>query len=75
MRLYVKDSERKPDPGPADVNAGRAIIVGSVLWALALVGVLAFTPAQLAANKTWYAFTCLAGIALGVFAWFKVRNR
>ena len=75
VRFYVKDTDRKPDPGPANVNAGRAVIVGVALWAIALVGVLAFAPAELAANKTWYALTCLAGIALGIFAWFKIRNR
>ena len=73
MRFYVKDSERKPDPAPAEVNARLAIAVGVGLWLIALVGILVFAPAT--PDKSWYAFTCLAGVGLGVFAWFKIGNR
>ncbi len=73
MRFYVKDSERKPDPAPAAVSARLAIAVGVGLWAVALVCILVFAPAS--TDKSWYAFTCLAGIALGIFAWFKIGNR
>ena len=73
VRFYVKDSERKPDPAPAQVNARLAIAVGCGLWAVALVGILVFAPAS--PDKSWYALTCLAGIALGIFAWFKIGDR
>lgn len=74
MRFYVKDSERKPDPAPARVNARLAILVGIGLWLLALAWMLVFAGAT-TAHKPWYPFTCLAGVGLGIFAWFKVGRR
>ena len=75
MRLYVKDSERKPDPAPVKTNARLAIVVGLVLWVVALALCLVFAPALAAAEKSWWLSTCLFGIALGIFAFFKVRRR
>ncbi|WP_138315731.1 DUF2530 domain-containing protein [Rhodoluna limnophila] len=75
MRFYVKDTERKPDPAPVKTNARLVIAVGVVLWAVALVLGLIFSATLASAQKSWWLSTCLFGIALGVFAFFKVRNR
>ncbi len=72
MRFYVKDSERKPDPQPVKTNARLAISVGLVLWVLALAACIFFSGSLAAAEKSWWLSTCLFGIALGVFAFFKV---
>ncbi|WP_227818820.1 hypothetical protein [Rhodoluna lacicola] len=52
-----------------------AIIVGLILWVLALAACLLNFEALAAAQKSWWLATCVFGIILGVFAFFKVRNR
>ena len=74
MKFYIKDSERKPDPEPVKTNAKLAILVGLGLWSLALVVLLFAGSAIPAAQESW-SFTCLAGIALGLYALFHVRKR
>lgn len=74
IRFYVKDSERKPDPEPMRTNPVLAIAVGSVLWAVALVVLLATKPAAATATP-WIVWTCVAGIALGFYALWHVRRR
>lgn len=74
VKLFVKDSERKPDPEPVRVNARLAVIVGLFGWAVALA-VFLLAPSTIPATKSWWPFTCVFGLALGVFAFFKVRRR
>ena len=42
MRLWLKDCERRPDPAPVKSDDRKAMLVGLVLWLLALVGLLLF---------------------------------
>ena len=74
VKLYVKDSERKPDPEPVRVNARLAVIVGLFGWAAALA-VFLLAPSTIPATKDWWPLTCVFGLVLGVFAFFKVRRR
>lgn len=74
IRFYVKDSKRKPDPQPVRTNALLAVRVGIVLWILALIGLLA-VPGLLPETKPWWPYTCVVGVALGLFALFRVRGR
>ncbi len=74
MRFYVKDSERKPDPEPIKTNAKLAIIVGLILWVIALL-FLVFQATQASAQKSWYTTTCIVGIILGVYALIRERRR
>jgi hypothetical protein len=74
MKFYIKDTERKPDPEPAKVNAKLAIKVGLVLWVLALV-FLVFQATQSATQKSWWLFTCVVGIILGVYALIHESRR
>lgn len=74
MRFYVKDSERKPDPEPIKTNAKLAIIVGLILWVIALL-FLVFQATQASAQKPWYTTTCIVGIILGVYALIRERRR
>jgi cytochrome bd-type quinol oxidase subunit 1 len=75
MRFYIKDAERKPDPAPIKASARLAVMVGLVLWVLALAACLLNLEALAAAQKSWWLATCIFGIILGIFAFFKVRNR
>lgn len=72
MRLYVKDSERRPDPEPVKANARLAIGVGLVLWSLALIALVAGFIQESAALKP---ATAIVGLALGLFGWFWVGRR
>ena len=74
IRFYVKDSERKPDPQPVKTNAMLAVRVGIAIWLVALIALIA-VPSLLPENKSWWLGTCVVGMALGVFALFKVRGR
>ncbi|MEY4293510.1 MAG: hypothetical protein RIR29_160 [Actinomycetota bacterium] len=74
MRFYVKDSERKPDPEPIKTNAKLAIIVGLILWVIALL-FLVFQATQASAQKSWYTTTCIVGIILGIYALIRERRR
>jgi hypothetical protein len=74
VKLFVKDSERKPDPEPVKVNARLAVIVGLFGWAVTLA-IFLLAPTTVPAGKAWWPLTCVFGLALGVFAFFKVRRR
>jgi hypothetical protein len=74
FRWYIKDSERKPDPQPMQTNARLAILVGSSIWLIALVYLLAFKPA-FAAEQPSATYTCIAGLGLGIYAFWHVGRR
>ncbi|MGL4175911.1 MAG: DUF2530 domain-containing protein [Dermatophilaceae bacterium] len=61
-----------PTEAPA-VSSRRIALVGTAVWALALVVVLA-VPALHTGERSWWPWTCVAGMALGVFAWWFVRR-
>ena len=67
--------QRKPDPQPVKTNARLAISVGLVLWVFAFAACIIFSGALAASEKTWWLSTCGFGIALGLFAFFKVGRR
>ena len=66
MRLWLKDSERRPDPKPVQSDDRKAILVGLVLWLVALGGLLLFLPAILDDGRGWWLWTVLIGLALGL---------
>ncbi|MCC6376467.1 MAG: DUF2530 domain-containing protein [Microbacteriaceae bacterium] len=65
MRLWLKDSERRPDPEPVKTDDRKAMLVGLVLWLLALVGLLLFLSPLLESHLQWWLWTCVVGLALG----------
>lgn len=48
-------------------------LVGTGLWALALVVTL-LVPALHTGERSWWPWACVTGIALGGFAWWYVRR-
>ena len=65
MRLWLKDSERLPDPTPVVTDDRKAILVGLVGWILGLATVLMlalFSPTPTTMAVVW---TCAVGIILG----------
>ncbi|MBX3089417.1 MAG: DUF2530 domain-containing protein [Cryobacterium sp.] len=66
MRLWLKDSERRPDPEPVKTDDRKAMLVGLVLWLLALVGLLLFLGSLVSSGLQWWLWTCVVGLALGL---------
>ena len=66
MRLWLRDSERRPDPEPVKTDDRKVILVGEVLWLLALGGMLLFLRPLLASNGAWLLWTTLLGLGLGL---------
>ena len=56
---------------PLPVPMRPIIGVGTGLWVLALV-VSLVVPALHTGDRSWWPWACIAGIALGAFAWWYV---
>ena len=66
MRLFLRDSERRPDPVPVKTDDRRPILVGLVVWIIAtIVVLLVFRPMSDSRNG-WVLWTCIVGIVLGL---------
>lgn len=66
MRLWLKDSERRPDPTPVKTDDRKAILIGLALWIVGLAFVIAFLGPLNASDHAWWLWTCVAGLALGL---------
>ena len=66
MRLFIKDSERRPDPAPVTTDDRKVILVGLVLWILALAGMLLFLGALQESGLVWLLWTVVVGLGLGL---------
>ena len=66
MRIWLKDSERRPDPSPVKTDDRKAVLVGLVLWIIALAILLVFLTPLTGAGLGWWLWTCVTGLALGV---------
>jgi hypothetical protein len=75
IRFRVKEEDRKPDPEPIETNAALAVILFTLLWAVALLLILLFGQTLSEPLPQWWALTCVFGICLGIFGYFKVRGR
>jgi hypothetical protein len=65
MRLWLKDSERRPDPAPVKTDDRKAVLVGAALWLVVLVAVLVFARPLSEGGVQRALWTCVAGLALG----------
>lgn len=69
MRLWLKDSERRPDPKPVATDDRKAVIAGLAILAIATAALL-LLPAGItggsgnAAYQTYF-WTCIAALTLG----------
>ncbi|MEO8105822.1 MAG: DUF2530 domain-containing protein [Actinomycetes bacterium] len=71
-------ADESPRPGrvaPLDVDAVRTIQIGTVLWAIALAVTLVARDELAADGRTWWIWTCVAGIALGILGLFVTTRR
>jgi formate hydrogenlyase subunit 3/multisubunit Na+/H+ antiporter MnhD subunit len=77
MRLWLRDSERRPDPVPAETDDRKAVLVGLGLWAIALVVVLVFGRQLADAGDGWWLWTIAIGLVLGLvgLVYLSVKRR
>ena len=61
------------EPQPLPWRTTRVVLWGIGLWALALVVTLA-VPALHSGDRSWWPWSCVAGIALGVLGYSYVRR-
>lgn len=64
--------EWHPDPEPIETNDTLTVAVGTGLWAVALVALLVVRPAP---ENSWWIWTCVAGVVLGLMGLAYVRRR
>jgi Protein of unknown function (DUF2530) len=73
VKLSRGEAERPSPPPPLEANDQLVVGVGTAAWAIALV-VLLIVRDSLPASARWWIWTCLAGVALGLFAlWYVPR--
>ncbi|WP_181397329.1 DUF2530 domain-containing protein [Cryobacterium arcticum] len=75
MRVWLKDSERRPDPLPARANARKAVAAGSVGWLVALVLLIVFRAELHAAGLGWWLWCAAIGLGLGLAGLIFVQLR
>ncbi|MGW4930193.1 DUF2530 domain-containing protein [Agromyces sp. NPDC004153] len=73
MRLWLSESERRPDPAPARADARKAVLVGTVAWLVALVASLVFRAQLEAAGLGWLLWAAVTGLGLGVIGLVVVQ--
>lgn len=64
--------ESAPVEAPA-LSSLTIVVVGTALWAVALLVTL-LVPALHTGERSWWPWTCVTGIGLGLFAWWYVRR-
>jgi hypothetical protein len=65
VRLWLRESERRPDPVPLPTDDRRAVLTGLVLWSAALAVTFAFAGPLSAVDESWWRWTIVVGLALG----------
>jgi FtsH-binding integral membrane protein len=66
VRLFIKDSERRPDPAPVKTDDRKVVLVGLVLWIIALGVMLILLPQLQASGLVWLLWTVVVGFGLGL---------
>jgi len=72
MKL-TREQAARPSPPPLEANDQVVIWVGTAAWAVALV-VLLIIRDRIPADQRWWIWTCVCGVAFGIFAsWYVPR--
>jgi hypothetical protein len=69
MKLWLKDSERRPDPVAVKTDDRNAVLTGIVLWIFGLVVLLIVSP------QPTLIYTCATGIVLGLIGLIYTHAR
>ncbi len=74
MRLWLRTSERRPNPPPVETDDRTPILIGLVTWSVALVIVLVLVSTGVLADPLVMA-TCAVGVVLGMLGLVYLRLR
>jgi len=69
MRLWLNDSERKPDPVPVKTDDRTAVLAGLALW------VVGFTVLLIVQPRPELLYTCATGVVLGLIGLIYTHAR
>ncbi len=75
MRLWLKDSERRPDPPVVHTDDRKPMVVGIIAWVVALVVLVVFQQAVLDRGWGWWFATCAIGIMFGLIGLVYIHRR
>ncbi|WP_353828958.1 DUF2530 domain-containing protein [Agromyces sp. SYSU T0242] len=75
MRLWLSESERRPDPAPARADARKALLAGTAAWLLALAATLVFSETLVDAGYGWFVTAAAIGVVLGLLGLVVVQLR
>jgi len=65
----------RPAPPPLEANDQLVTAIITAAWAIALVVLLVLRD-QIPASERWWIWTCVAGVAMGLFAlWYVPRMK
>jgi hypothetical protein len=68
--------QRRPAPGPLETNDRPVVLVGIALWAAAFVVLVVFFRHDLDGHDaSYWLWSCLIGIAMGLYGLHFVRKR
>ena len=73
--LYLPPEERRDDPAPLRTDDRRTVMVGTAVWAVLLVVTLLARDELGAADRGWWAWSCAAGVALGLVGLAYLHHR
>ena len=63
------------DVEPLDVDGVRTVEVGTALWFVAFLGLLPFYGRLDDSGRTWWLWTCMAGVGLGLIGLEYCRRK
>lgn len=66
---------RRPDPPPLKTDDATVVLVGTALWAAALLVLLVLRFTGTAEVRDWWLGMCAYGIALGLYGVRYIRRR
>jgi len=75
MRLWLSESERRPDPEPVRADARKALLAGTLAWVVVLGLALGFSGALADAGFGWFVTAAAIGVALGIVGLVVVQTR
>jgi hypothetical protein len=69
----TREQDARPAPPPLEANDRLVTLAGTAGWAIALV-VLLIVRDSLPPGQRWWIWTCVCGVAMGLFAlWYVPR--
>lgn len=75
MRIYLRSSERRPDPAPLETDDRPVVWAGIAVWVVLLVLAVVFHDRLVEDGRGWWVWTPVVGIALGALGLRTVTRR